>query len=156
VIYNLEKPSVENNIPILFLAGPTPRDAQTKSWRPEALTVLRDELQFKGYVVVPENRGFIYQTGYDHHAQVSWERHWLDRASCVIFWVPRALETMPAFTTNIEFGYVAGRGQSYVLGYPPSAEKMKYLHHVALEQAKPLAHDLAETLRLGIEAVTKA
>lgn len=39
----------------IFLAGPTPRSRATRSWRPEALDMLRD-LGFSGHVFVPEDR----------------------------------------------------------------------------------------------------
>ena len=41
--------------PSIFLAGPTPRAADVKSWRPEALDLLR-AFGFGGAVLVPERR----------------------------------------------------------------------------------------------------
>lgn len=38
----------------IFLAGPTPRDKNTPSWRPQALEILRD-MGFGGPVYVPES-----------------------------------------------------------------------------------------------------
>jgi hypothetical protein len=34
-----------------------------------------------------------------------WEREGLIKASVIFFWIPRGLPDMPAFTTNVEFGY---------------------------------------------------
>ena len=36
----------------IFLAGPTPRDAETKSWRPETIKLLTG---FDGTIFVPED-----------------------------------------------------------------------------------------------------
>ena len=34
-----------------------------------------------------------------------WDREGLIKASVIFFWIPRGLPDMPAFTTNVEFGY---------------------------------------------------
>ena len=34
-----------------------------------------------------------------------WERIALTDATVILFWVPRKLPDMAAFTTNVEFGY---------------------------------------------------
>src|SRR3989304_8862396 len=85
----------------VFLAGPTPREASVKSWRPEFIDTLRIK-GFKGSVFAPENR--ILGSPYDFETQIAWEVEGLNKANIVIFWIPRVLQTMPAFTTNIEFG----------------------------------------------------
>ena len=38
----------------IFLAGHTPRLAHVPSWRPGALAILKDDLNFEGTVFVPE------------------------------------------------------------------------------------------------------
>lgn len=111
----------------IFLAGPTPRDESTPSWRPEALKIL-EELDYQGVVYVPESRN--WQPHDDYTGQIEWEWAALDKATNIAFWVPRSLPTMPAFTTNVEFGLHAKSGKA-VLGYPPQAEKMRYLDALA-------------------------
>lgn len=138
-IYNLE--DVPANLPALFLAGPTPRSADVASWRPQALEILQ-ECGYNATVIIPEDRGFHNRTDFDYAGQIEWERACILRADAVLFWVPRDLADMPAFTTNIEFGMVSERGQPYVLGYPEGAPKMRYLDHVARSQGASVLHDL--------------
>ncbi len=85
---------------VLFLAGPTPRDASAVSWRWEALKLLKEKLLFDGTVFVPEDQNGGMSGGYDE--QVEWERRALHRSDVVVFWVPRNMKTMPGLTTNDE------------------------------------------------------
>lgn len=104
----------------IFLAGPTPRRVDVKSWRPEALELL-DKLGFRGIVLVPERRDW---QNWDYLTQVEWEWKGLNTCDLVVFWIPRELVTMPAFTTNVEFGrYV----DNSVYGRPDNAPKNDYL-----------------------------
>lgn len=136
----------------LFLAGPTPRSMEVKSWRPEALRILR-LLGYDGVVFVPEDRnGAIYEN-FDHREQVEWEHRALNASDCILFWVPRNLEKLPGFTTNVEFGLYAHLGKS-ILGYPPEAEKMKYLDLVAEKNDIPVLHTLRETIEKSLELLT--
>ncbi len=107
----------------LFLAGPTPRDPVTQGWRPEALRLLAG-LGYEGAVVIPEPRGGEWC--HSHTEQVEWEVAMRARADLIAFWVPRELATMPAFTTNVEFGedYDSCR---CLYGRPPEAPKCRYL-----------------------------
>lgn len=109
----------------IFFAGPTPRLKEVQSWRPEALAIL-EELGFDGFVFVPETGDWDWCKNYEE--QVHWEWQALSRAACTLFWVPRDLETMPAFTTNVELGFMAAlRPGKIVLGAPQDAPKMRYL-----------------------------
>lgn len=113
----------------IFLAGPTPRSTAAKSWRPEALDLL-EEQNFQGAVFVPETAGYGWLENYS--AQIRWEWSGLGRAACVLFWVPRELEHMPGFTTNVEFGFVSALAPDrMVLGAPDDAHKMRYLKAMA-------------------------
>ena len=152
----------------IFLAGPTPRDANVQSWRPAALRILRD-LGHKGYVFVPETSDWGWSGDYD--GQVLWEWQALGRAACVVFWVPRVIGPMPAFTTNVEFGMLATKfPERTVLGFPTGSPKMRYLESVAKRQAEfskamntsidardyepdpiPVAYTLKETLQNAME-----
>ena len=107
----------------IFLAGPTPRDEAVHSWRPYAIKLLR-EMGFDGVVYVPE-----YETGevlHNYDNQIEWEWKALAHAGAILFWVPRNLETMPAFTTNVEFGYWVRDDRTFY-GRPSSAALVRYL-----------------------------
>jgi hypothetical protein len=126
----------------IFLAGPTPRSAEVNSWRPEALQIL-DQLDFPGIVFIPEDKTGKWQHSYIQ--QIEWEEDALAKASCIVFWVPRNLETMPAFTTNIEWGIWQDSGK-VVLGAPADAPKMKYLRHNAAKFKVQSSDTLKDTL----------
>jgi hypothetical protein len=135
--------------PSIFLAGPTPRAAHVASWRPAALKLL-SQSGFAGAVLTPEERGVRPEGDFEYPKQISWERAALRLASVVLFWVPRDLQDMPAFTTNIEFGFVSERRQPFVLGFPSDAPKMRYLEWVARDQAAPIHHSLHETVAAAV------
>lgn len=108
----------------IFLAGPTPRSLDVETWRKEAIRIL-DNLGFDGIVYVPElevdNRTFNYDN------QVWWEREALYNASTIIFWIPRCAQ-LPAFTTNVEYGYwIAKNSNKCLYGRPDDSEKNRYL-----------------------------
>lgn len=127
----------------IFLAGPTPRDAATASWRPDALRVLEGR-GFEGVVFVPEpERGRFEDLGYAD--QVAWEDRALARADCVLFWVPRRLDVMPAMTTNDEWGYLKDSGR-VVFGAPDGAAKVRYQRWWAERLAVPHARTLEGTV----------
>lgn len=107
----------------IFLAGPTPRGPETPSWRPEAVRLLR-EAGYAGTVLVPEDRNGEWRHSYDH--QVEWECRMRACADLVVFWIPRDLETMPALTTNVEFGEDLLTGRC-LYGRPDEARKNRYL-----------------------------
>ena len=120
-IYALE------NMPIVghsvFLAGPTPRDKSVPSWRPDMIKLLREK-GYDGDILIPEKRGNYLDYEYETHTK--WEVDHLNAADFILFWVPRQIPDMPAFTTNIEFGEFMHSGK-IILGYPEGAEKMRYL-----------------------------
>ena len=113
----------------IFLAGPTPRDVNVKSWRNEAIRILK-ELNFDGEVYVPEsieravNDEFLTYTGV-----IDWELERLENATIILFWIPRDLKTLPALTTNVEFGYHLKTGK-VVYARPENAPKTKYLDYL--------------------------
>ena len=131
----------------VFLAGPTPRSADVPSWRPEALRRLR-EAGYTGTVFVPEDASGDYRHSYLD--QVTWERDGLSAADVILFWVPRELKTMPAFTTNVEFGSWVSSGK-VILGYPPDAPKCRYLGWLAGEHRAPVLHTLEETVQATLD-----
>lgn len=111
----------------VFLAGPTPRDLDVKSWRPLMVKKLR-EAGYEGHILMPEKKN--PEDGYDYDTQVEWEEKALSASDLVLFWVPRNLDNMPGFTTNIEFGELMKSGKA-VLAHPKNAEKMRYMIHKA-------------------------
>lgn len=129
----------------LFLAGPTPRNPDTPSWRPEALAFLQ-ATGYDGHVFVPEPRDGQWRK--DYEGQVDWEDEGLQRADCIVFWIPRDMATMPALTTNDEWGAWKQSGKA-VLGTPPGAAHVRYQQHYAKKLSIPVADTLADTLSLA-------
>lgn len=133
----------------IFLAGPTPRTANVPSWRPAALATLQS-LGFDGTVFVPEDSQLSPR--FDYLNQIDWEEQGLNLADAIVFWVPRELETMPAFTTNIEWGTWFDSGKA-VLGAPENAPKMGYLNYYANKLNIPRSKTLEGTLSAAIELI---
>jgi 8-oxo-dGTP pyrophosphatase MutT (NUDIX family) len=136
----------------IFLAGPTPRDPETPSWRPEALQIL-EELGYDGVVFIPESADGKWKQSYTD--QVEWELDGLEKSDRIVFWVPRDLRVMPAMTTNVEFGNYVKSGK-VVLGFPEGAPKMRYLEHLAGNHKATVTHTLRETLEEAITACKPA
>lgn len=146
IVYTGEEPPVEFT-KSLFLAGPTPRSSEVKSWRPEALRFL-EQAGYDGVVFVPEDRDGGARLTYEN--QTDWEHRMLNVADCILFWVPRNLETMPAFTTNIEFGWWMDSGK-VVFGALKDSPKNDYLRYCAgkfmIPQSDTLEGTIAEALK---------
>jgi 8-oxo-dGTP pyrophosphatase MutT (NUDIX family) len=147
VVYAKEEHPTEV-VKSIFLAGPTPRDKDTKSWRPEAIQLL-EKLGYDGHVFVPEPRDGKFAG--DYVDQVEWETQALNQADVIIFWVPRNMKSMPALTTNIEWGLWADTGKC-ILGTPPEAEHVRYFQWMATKMKVPNYSTLEMTLQ---EAVAK-
>lgn len=154
----------------IFLAGPTPRNnkitsrnkqiweylklylqtgflvwGKVPSWRPEALRILK-ESGYDGHVFVPEDRpGSKENTDYEYHSMIEWETEGLNRADIILFWVPRNLKTMPAFTTNIEWGAWRSSGK-VIFGAPAESPKNRYLELEASQHNIPIFRTLKETI----------
>lgn len=133
----------------IFLAGPTPRSSEVESWRPEALECL-ESLNYDGVVFVPEDRKGAAK--FDYMDQVEWEEQGLKMADSIVFWVPRELETMPGFTTNIEWGVWQSSGKA-VLGSPKGAPKMRYLSYYAEKNQISEFTTLTETIEKAIDLI---
>lgn len=148
VVYTREAPPESFNKAI-FLAGPTPRSKRTASWRPEALRLL-EELGYDGVVFVPDPIDGEWK--HDYIDQVEWEEQCLHMADCILFWVPRELKKMPAFTTNTEWGVWQNSGK-VVFGAPPNAVKVRYQHYYATKLKVPTADTLQETVQAAIDLI---
>lgn len=144
IIYTLEDvPETINRS--LFLAGPSPRPEQTiHSWRVDALEYL-ESIDFDGVVFVPEYKPNTNPPEFDLKTQIEWEERCLNASDCIVFWVPRDLEQLPAFTTNIEFGAWCNSGK-IVFGAPDSAPKNDYIKYYCNKYNVPLSNDLNQTL----------
>lgn len=132
----------------LFLAGPTDRRNRRTEWRAQALQILKD-LNFKGHVFIPESEDGKWNGKGD--AQLAWETNALERADAILFWIPRDLNLLPGFTTNIEFGRWVTSGK-VVLGYPTDGTpKMNAIEHYAEVNKVPVFDTLKTTIRAAVE-----
>ncbi len=131
----------------VFLAGPTPRTQEIKSWRPDMIKAL-NKLDTISEIFVPEPKNGIWQTEYDH--QVEWEYEAIKAADILVFWIPRNVAgAMPGFTTNVEFGFWLKQKEQIILGYPTTAEKCKYLGWLyKKEYGQNPVHTLDEVVHL--------
>lgn len=157
VVY-AQEPFPEQVTASIFLAGPTPRTKTTPSWRPLALALL-EQSGFQGTVFVPEPRGGVWG---DYMGQVEWESEGLNRADCILFWIPRDLTPdengypkMGALTTNDEWGTWKTSGK-VVLGTPPPTKAMhvSYQRYYADKYHVPLFTALDDTVQEAVRRVT--
>jgi hypothetical protein len=147
IVYAGDYSHLTQDVSRVFLAGPTPRDPNVKSWRPEAIAHFR-ECNFNGVLYIPEPPEGITGKWPEYDAQCKWEQTHLFNASTILFWVPRNMATLPGMTTNVEFGMFVNSGR-VVLGYPEDAEHMKYFRYCATWYRIPIAHTLRETVLLA-------
>ncbi|MEU8435473.1 nucleoside 2-deoxyribosyltransferase domain-containing protein [Streptomyces sp. NPDC029216] len=142
--------------PSVFLAGPTPdKSAPVPSWRPAAAEALA--AQWTGAqpltVLSPESRHGQRADRYE--TQVDWETEARSAASAILFWIPRDLKTMPAMTTNVEFGLDVSTGRA-VLGCPPDCpnpERNRYLIYVARRHGVLVCTTLTATAAAALSLV---
>ena len=136
----------------IFLAGPTPREKDSISWRKEACDILK-KLDFNGVVYVPEYS--TWKVKEDYVDQAMWERESLTESTVIIFWIPRSLPDMPAFTTNVEFGYWL-HSKKVIYGRPDNAVKIKYLDWLyELEYNQKPYNNLEELLECAVKKLNK-
>ncbi len=149
IVYAGEAPP-ETYSKAIFLAGPSPRGTTDENWRPAALGALT-KLGYDGvvYIPLPREEG-KWPANYDD--QIVWETKYLRMCDQIIFWVPRDLKTLPAFTTNVEFGLWCDSGK-ITYGRPPSAPKMRYLDWHAVEEKLQVHETLEATLAAGLERI---
>jgi nucleoside 2-deoxyribosyltransferase len=134
----------------IFLAGPTAGKGKP-SWRTETIELLRQH-GFDGHIFIPEPRGVNWPTEDQHDTIVDWEVDGLNRADCILFWVPRDLKTLPGLTTNIEYGEWFKSGK-VVLGSPDDAVKMAYMRYRGSLYGVPQSNSLEQTVALAIQKV---
>jgi len=136
-----------DNSKSVFLAGPThrTRNSTYEYWREQAIDLFKS-MAFDGDLYLPEPFSRDYKT------QIAWEEEHLEKAACILFWVPRELNLLPAFTTNIEFGEWMKSGK-VVLGFPETAPGMDYMYSKALKYEVPVNNTLKETVEAAIDLV---
>ena len=116
----------------VFLAGPTPRSEDVPSWRPEAIDLFEESIN--GITVfVPEPNWEKNITFADLNLKyadqiIEWEHKAIAMSDVILMWVPREMKTMPAFTTNVEFGLYVREGRLFY-GRPDGAPKTRYLDY---------------------------
>lgn len=103
----------------IFLAGPTPRSSDVESWRPKMVSLLSS---FDGIIYVPEGNA-----NPEKDEQINWEQKAMLISDIVVFWIPRDLQTLPGFTTNVEFGFLLKDDRAIFYGRPEGAPKTHYL-----------------------------
>ncbi|MGD6765953.1 HIT domain-containing protein [Streptomyces sp. BH097] len=144
--------------PKVFLAGPTPRaGGDVESWRPAAVAELAAQWTDEHPLTVlsPESRGGKRAQHYDD--QVGWETRARAAADAILFWIPRDLETLPGFTTNVEFGLDVVSGRA-VLGVPPNCpnpERNRYLVYVARHHGAPVRETLPAAVEEALALVSE-
>ena len=132
----------------IFLAGPSPRSKDVKSWRPEAIEAIR-EYGFNGNVYSPED-GADDDRKFDYDSQVKWEWEAMACSTVVMFWVPRDMATLPGLVTNVEFGMLVSTGK-VILGCPQDGTHNKYLIALAARYGLPVYCTLGDTVAAAIE-----
>lgn len=148
MIVNYSDQEVIKSEKSIFLAGPTPRKKDIISWRKTAVKILR-ELGFDGVVYVPEREND--QEDFDFVSQVEWETDALKAAGVIVFWIPRELPDMPAFTTNVEFGEWYKFNKT-IYGRPDYSEKNRYLDKKYFMETKRLPFsDLTKMLKFSVD-----
>jgi len=116
----------------VFLAGPTPRSKDVIGWRKDIIKCFGDE-GFEGTILLPEFEDLEdFTKNFAYDKQIEWEHEAMKIADIVLFWIPRELPDMPAFTTNTEFGYWLAKNPSKIkLGIPNFAVKCDYIKYMA-------------------------
>jgi ADP-ribose pyrophosphatase YjhB (NUDIX family) len=106
------------------------------------LTAL-EKAGYDGVVFVPETEDGTWKHAYTD--QIDWEQKYLYECDLILAWVPRDLEKMPAFTTNVEFGEFVQSGK-LVYGRPDDAPKTRYLDALYEEATLGKPHSTLEGL----------
>lgn len=120
----------------IFLAGPTLRNNENrkiKSWRDDAVNIFKEN-KYTDTLIIPEFENGI-PDDWSWESQIQWETKYLNECTVIMFWIPRDIETLPGFTTNVEFGQWF-MSKKIVCGGPYLAPKNRYLEYKAINEAK--------------------
>jgi len=151
-VYTMEK--VDSNLNgVVFLAGPTMRisddfDGVQNGWRDEACELF-EQMGYEGNVCIPEFIDGKKPHGWSYEKQVDWEIEHLIMADVIVFWIPRDLEKLPAFTTNIEFGEWMKSGKISI-GAPKDAPKNEYIKYRCEKLKIPFFDTMKEVVGYAI------
>jgi len=141
--------------PSIYLAGPTYRIIDGAEppigWRNKASQILES---WEGAVYIPEWRGGVKPEGWTYSRQVDWEMQAMENATVILFWIPRELPVLPAFTTNIEFGEFLQTGK-IVVGAPKDAPNNRYIFERCSRSNVPTSHDLETCVLQAINLVKR-
>jgi hypothetical protein len=151
---NLRKIKQWNNI--LFLAGPIPRNENSKCWRDKAIKIIKKELKneiyksldFKLDVLTPviDFKAVDEQTLYK---QVEWEKEAMNIAHNIVFWIPRKIPEMIGMSTQFELGYWYSKNYKKIsVGIPSDADKVRYLKEFMNDI--PIHDDLGKLIKSTI------
>ena len=135
----------------IFLAGPTPRSDDVESWRDDAINLLIEN-NYDGVVFIPEARNGKKYPNYDD--QIQWEEQMMNLCDCLLFWIPRNMETMPALTTNIEWGKYQ-KSEKIVIGFPENSEKNRYIEKECKKLSIDVNKTLEDTIKKAIDFIGK-
>ncbi|WNV84914.1 nucleoside 2-deoxyribosyltransferase domain-containing protein [Umezawaea sp. Da 62-37] len=104
--------------PSVMLLGPTPVAETVPSWRPQVIELLAAGWRGVEPLVVlsPESRGEVRARRYED--QVASELKMIEAADAAMFWISRDVTLLPGFTTNVEFGLIAGTSPERGAGLP--------------------------------------
>lgn len=156
IIYTPEKITEERSKEIsIYLAGPTyrgPHDHR-KSWRSDALKILKEK-EFKGIIYVPELSPGLQPVGWTYSRQIDWELDAMKESTVILFWIPRDLEELPAFTTNTEFGEWM-KSDKIVAGAPGDAPKNEYIRERCSRLDIPWSISLSDCISNVIQKTKK-
>ena len=142
IVYALQEPPATYSKSV-FLVGPTPRkETGGESWR-GAMIIALEKAGYDGVVFVPETEDGTWKHAYTD--QIDWEQKYLYECDLILAWVPRDLEKMPAFTTNVEFGEFVRSGK-LIYGRPDDAPKTRYLDALYEEDTLRKPHGTLESL----------
>lgn len=130
-----------------FLAGPTPRDKDVKSWRSDAIEIFK-ELNFTGSLYIPELPEKHYYDNETSTEEIKWDQEALEKCDIVMFWIPRDKD-MLGLSTNVEFGFLINKG-NIVYGRPNNAMRCEFLDY--LYKSK-LGKEYNTTLKQTIKGV---
>jgi len=140
------QPFPHNFYSSLYLAGPTPRETAVSSWRPQALRLL-ESFAYDGVVFIPESQDGKRSGDYDQ--QIEWELEAMRRSDVLLFWVPAEKDTLPAYTTRIEFGLQVHSGK-IILGIPQDAYKTRYMEQLAKKYRIAAHNTLEQTVQTAL------
>jgi hypothetical protein len=105
---------------------------------------------YDGHVFIPEPADGNWKE--DYKENVEWEESALNQADCILFWVPREMDTMPALTTNDEWGFWKNSGK-VVFGAPDNAVKVNYQRYYADKYHVPGGDSMISTVKAALEMV---